>query len=1843
MSIFLMLNMLMLTKAQSPGGVTGPQLWYKGDAGVITAGSSVIAWNNSASALYNLVQQGGVTTLPTSSQINFNPSVRFDGTDDRLATSSSVPQTVTTTASAPYETSQYIIYRKLGTATNPLYSHSNGSGGTWNVGSSANGSMLITNRSISTGTPVANEIRLQEIDGNSAAASAYLNGALIPSSLTGTTSAIGAQNFWVGAQGTNGFSNADIAEIVIYNAAQPTGRPQIESYLSLKYGITKSGNYASSGATSTYWNATTNTGYNNNIAGIGRDDNSALYQKQSMSSNSGQQILIGLTGMANTNASNSGTLTDQQFLVVGDNGLAKSPSAAISGIAGVNYRFASVWKVQNTGSVGTVRIMWPQGFNNLKLVQNNSDPTFTTGNTVTDMSANTQTINGVVYNYADVSLADGQYFTLAAFVQAPGGVVSGLRFWLKSDLGVTTSGTSVTNWSNQSIAGLSVTQATAAKQPVFVSNYMNFNPGINFASNQEMALLNANPAIFGTTSPMTAFYLGNSTSVAGSRTVMEMHTGTGDNPTFEWRGTSFGMDLDGTAFQDNGYHASKTVAANTPYIISSGFNNQNAGGQIFNMFNGGFQNIRNGNALVSNIGANIYIGGASGGEYFQGNLPEIIGYNTYVNNTTDIQKINSYLAVKYGMTLDQTTPLDYLNSAGTVIWNGTTNAAFNNNIAGIERDDASALHQKQSMSVNSGSQVAIGIAGALANTNALNANSFSSDQQAVMWGDNGLAKSPAVPISGIAGANYRFASVWKVQNTGSVGTVRVMWPQGITNLKLIQSTDAVFDNTDTVTNMTSTQTINGVTYNYADVTLADGQFFTFAGLINAPAGVATGLGYWYDAGVTATLTNWSDRVNGFTISKNGTGAIVLSNGDTNSNFNPFYTFSSTDYAHFTGVINPSALGRLHTTFAVGAKSGDINLNYNHIFRFGNIAGSGAAHRYGLGIDNISAVGENFPTLHYIDSGGTINRQNTTSTVPLNKMALLGGQVSSIVSGNNKQVGYNGSFVTFSDAITADVYNNMQIGGSIYGFAGRIPEVAYYNVSLSTQDRDKVNSYFAIKYGITLIQPLNYLNSDATIVWNASTNTAFNNNIFGIARDVNGNLDQKVSHSINANSILTASTINDFTSPNANVSRTSLADKGFMMFGDNNIHTGTTAVNSVNCPALADGLMRINKTWLVQETGTVGASYIEVDLSSYNINSEVSLYFSDDSGFTTNTGVSPAISMSGGKAVFYYNFKNGQYFTVVGKVGPIACQTCLGGKQTLQNAQAWFNGGTTGATNNALNNVPLSGTAPASGALSADISVTYPADVEWIPTIFPRMFGTWTQLSRYDNLSGAAGKVSYTVNLKDISGTKAAKASFQIAGITKLAGQSTVVKVIGYCGADQVVPKMNYAYNSTPSLNNILRRYTIDASTGTASGTQPYLDITDFATVNVDFEKPVERIVIEWTIDRSPVFSKVDFLYIGNMSFVCDNPIEPTPDNVSIIASYIENQLPTCEDATLKLNIKNNNCSSKTIDINNTLPGGLQYVADSYVGLGTETPTYAGQNFLLNDLTVPSGDSYIYIKVRPSAAGTYATYFNYTVDGGINDPNPYRSDDDSGTPGYQDTSITYTASTAVTKPTVTKSVDRCFGTSSTELEYTVNITNNDANPITNVEFTDNLDAAQTYIAGSLVQTNFTANGTAMFDGDQVYISGMSIAPGQTAVIKFKVNTNASATMAYTDENGSKYFNNIASVTLDPQSQCGAANSVSSNLLKVLACTHCTKDPNTSPADTITKIGITLQTKQNGWPENIPNGAVALESKTKGFVITRTQSSSIVNPVEGMLIYDTADNCIKLYNGTSWNCIVRSCNE
>ena len=70
---------------------------------------------------------------------------------------------------------------------------------------------------------------------------------------------------------------------------------------------------------------------------------------------------------------------------------------------------------------------------------------------------------------------------------------------------------------------------------------------------------------------------------------------------------------------------------------------------------------------------------------------------------------------------------------------------------------------------------------------------------------------------------------------------------------------------------------------------------------------------------------------------------------------------------------------------------------------------------------------------------------------------------------------------------------------------------------------------------------------------------------------------------------------------------------------------------------------------------------------------------------------------------------------------------------------------------------------------------------------------------------------------------------------------------------------------------------------------------------------------------------------------------------------------------------------------------------------------------------------------------------------------------------------------------------------------------------------------------------------------------------------------------------------------------------------------------------------MKTQKLDW-EKVPNAWLSLESKTKGFVISRVENEGVIaNPMEGMLIYDKVDNCVKLFNGTEWKCLERDCND
>jgi hypothetical protein len=108
------------------------------------------------------------------------------------------------------------------------------------------------------------------------------------------------------------------------------------------------------------WDRTVNAAYNTNIMGLGRDDISALSQKESKSTSTVQDMLTVYVGSAKTanQASNAGTFSagDKSFFLVGNNNaaiLANGGGNAVEKPAGVCCRLLREWMVQKTNFTNT--------------------------------------------------------------------------------------------------------------------------------------------------------------------------------------------------------------------------------------------------------------------------------------------------------------------------------------------------------------------------------------------------------------------------------------------------------------------------------------------------------------------------------------------------------------------------------------------------------------------------------------------------------------------------------------------------------------------------------------------------------------------------------------------------------------------------------------------------------------------------------------------------------------------------------------------------------------------------------------------------------------------------------------------------------------------------------------------------------------------------------------------------------------------------------------------------------------------------------------------------------------------------------------------------------------------------------------------------------------------------------------------------------------------------------------------------------------------------------------------------------------------------------------------------
>ncbi|MEM7537240.1 MAG: VCBS repeat-containing protein, partial [Chloroflexota bacterium] len=431
----------------------------------------------------------------------------------------------------------------------------------------------------------------------------------------------------------------------------------------------------------------------------------------------------------------------------------------------------------------------------------------------------TWTVQAIDSAFAGSPFAIPAVFTLTQ--KAPGGVTDNLQLWLKADAGVTESGVSVSVWADQSGNGKDASQATAGNQPTYVVGGVNGRPVVRFDGTDDYldTLLDIDTDVMDKVGIFAVFKV----SETGSATSGIWGNDDGGQDRFlnvQTNHTNLAIS-NGTTHEI----ASNVLTRGGWYIATSMIDEGESNGSF--LYVNGVQKLNFTQSDAGGSAINFSIGRVwTGGGYFDSDIAEVSVYGLNTSGAlftaTQRQQVESYLALKYGITLSNT---DYLNSAGTTIWDTATNTGYLNDVAGIGIDTGSVLNQLASRSVNSDSLVTITgtVGGGMA------------DGEFLIWGSNdAITSTNSTDVPG--GYSQRLLRVWKVQETGDVGNVNISFD--LTDLvaslgfdfantggfALLTDADGTFSNATATTGAS----VSGNVVTFSNVSLSNGQFFSLA-------------------------------------------------------------------------------------------------------------------------------------------------------------------------------------------------------------------------------------------------------------------------------------------------------------------------------------------------------------------------------------------------------------------------------------------------------------------------------------------------------------------------------------------------------------------------------------------------------------------------------------------------------------------------------------------------------------------------------------------------------------------------------------------------------------------------------------------------------------------------------------------------------------------------------------------------------------------------------------------------------------------------------------------------------
>ncbi|MEQ9405563.1 MAG: T9SS type A sorting domain-containing protein [Cyclobacteriaceae bacterium] len=1242
----------------SPGDASGLALWLKPDKGVSTSGTSVLAWTDQGGSAITGTQGAGANqpTL-TANAVNGYSSLSFDG-GDYLNLGDVLDFTPGTD-----EWSFFGVYN-VGTGNTGTLIARAGNGAAnrqWQYGITGNDFFqIIGGGGTQQGANVAtNQWNISSSIASTTDVNAWLRGTV---DVTGGT--IGTdtetEDVIVGARtGGGGFQlNGELAELIIVNSAlSSAARRDVESYLAIKYGLTldiTSQAYTVGG--SSIFNLAS---YDTDIAGIGQDDSQGLNQTSSIST-SGDVVTM----------SGASDLADGEFLIWGhDNGSTATTTGNIPG--GVVNRLTRIWSMEETGDVGTVDLSF--NLTTLGLTLSGQDFALiqaASGATMpTDLATGTVTLNGTIsqdatgddiVTFDNISVGDGDFFTLATTAEtAPGDLAANLTLWLDADRAITTSGSNVTNWGDQSDSGIDAVQATASDQPLYKTDAINSHAVIELDGTDDYLDLGDVLDYVPGTDAFSFFTVFN--TLDNGTILSRANNGTAANRQYQFitTGGVYSQIIGGT--QSTG---ATSVVDDSWTIASTLINTAN-----LDTYLDGTLEINNGGVGTASETTNVLIGARTGGNgyIYGGDIAEIIMFDVELS-AAQRRDVETYLALKYGLTLGISA--ENYTIGGASIYNHTT---YSNDIAGIIVDNSQNLSQTSSKSTT-GKNIELSNASGLA------------DGESMIWGhDGGTTALTASDIPG--GTTNRLTRIWRLDETGDVGTVDISFDLTALGIDASTSTLSLLVASSVATmpiglssasvNSTgSVATMNGSEIlTFAGVDFADGEYFTLGGNLSkpSPGGVdATNMTLWLkaDKGIAtngSNITGWVDQSGSVNSAEQSLSSDQPTLNTDALNGNPGVLFDGSNT--MTG---PGGFNSFESFIVI-----DPNEIYNNTNAVGRIIGFEQGDFTSIALGPTTALQDDEIITYALDGGGYRGMQVST-TSNFGDPSIINPRHNA--GATSQEIYRNGTQIIDTELNTGSWNTRTdqayQLGESFNAavsapFNGTMTEVISFSTTLSQADRRDVATYLAIKYGLTLdISSLSYTVGGASIY----NYTAYPNDIAGIGmNEITQGLNQTTSMSVNDGGIVEVSSAADL-------------DNGeYLVWGnDGGANTFTTS----DVPSGATE--RLNKIWRLTETGDVGTVTIAFDVTSLGIdinNTTLNLIQAANTAtmptdLATSTLITGGVvSNVGGRDIVTFSavdFSDGEYFTLAGDVQTVA----PGGVGVADGLTLWLRGddGVTSSSN-----------------------------------------------------------------------------------------------------------------------------------------------------------------------------------------------------------------------------------------------------------------------------------------------------------------------------------------------------------------------------------------------------------------------------------------------------------------------------------------------------------------------------------------------------------------------------------